>query len=165
MDAHRCSTSTAALTLGLGTRYRWVAIFTFRLLFSRKRTPITTAQEAERVPDLVWKVLEERKPLSHAGIQTTEPSSPAASRYTDYAIPAHKMNCDCGTWLRRLLPITKSADMQTGNVYAEAIFNQHPTQPVSCHFAPPFPLKTLDLPQILCQMCLSQSHKITSTKL
>lgn len=115
-----------------------MAIFTFRLIFSRKRTPITTEKEAERVPDRVWTVLVERIHLSHARIQTAEPFNPAASSYTDYAIPAQKMNCDCDNRLRCLLTITISADTQTGNVYDAAILNQHPTQSVRCHFTPPF---------------------------
>jgi hypothetical protein len=48
--------------------------------------------------------------------------------------------------------------MQTGNACAEAIFN-----PTVCTLPlhSPLPLKTLNVPQFMCKICLSQSHKIT----
>jgi hypothetical protein len=161
MNTYRWSRSTVALTLNLGTRQRWVAIFTFRLLFFRKRTPTTTEKEVERDPDLVWTVLKERKPLSHAGIQTTEPSSPAANRYTDYVIPAQKMNCDCGNWLKVLADDHEICRYANWKRLCWGHFQSTPNTFCTLPLHSPFPLKTLDVPQILCQICQSQSHKIT----
>jgi hypothetical protein len=65
-----------------------VASPTPRPLYSRERDPVPIVQEAGWAPGPVWTAAEN---LSSTGIRS--PDRPVlASRYTDYAIPAHR-NC------------------------------------------------------------------------
>jgi hypothetical protein len=62
-----------------------------RPLYPWERPSVSTEWETGFAPQAVWTDLEKRKSLACGGLRTPN-HGPVASRYTDYAIPAHHLS-------------------------------------------------------------------------
>ena len=96
MKAERGSRGISSTFFNLVTRWGWVVKATPLLLYSQKRDPVFTVQEAGRSQcwsGQMWKI------SSHPEFDP-QIIQPIVSRYTDYPIPAHSwLMCQlqCGT--------------------------------------------------------------------
>ena len=86
--AHRGSRGITLLFLDHGTRRGWGVSATPRPLFTPGKDPVPIVQEVGWVSGAVWTGAENLAPPPGFDPRTVQP---IASRYTDWAIPAHKL--------------------------------------------------------------------------